>query len=193
MNIAFYIPRCSAYDDLNEKIRKNGGLVVDQHECFTYQIKPDGVKIGFSDYFHGRIFSSRWLDDSIKQGKCLPADTYFVAQNLNENARKLNIGKKKKYTIIEGIKLYEIITNQKNIQENSNQFWSKVHNQGILPERTADSMKNFWKKNLSKTLEEFLIECIHEATDFCLSFKEVPNPDFEPRFRQKYESEFLKL
>ena len=54
-------------------------------------------------------------------------------------------------------------------------------------------MKNFWKKNLSKTLEEFLIECIHEGTDFCLSFKEVPNPDFEPRFRQKFESEFLKL
>jgi len=54
-------------------------------------------------------------------------------------------------------------------------------------------MKNFWKKNLSKTLEEFLIECIHEGTDFCLSFKEVPNPDFETRFRQKFESEFLKL
>jgi hypothetical protein len=62
-----------------------------------------------------------------------------------------------------------------------------------LPERTADSMKNFWKKNLSKTLEEFLIECIHDSIDFCLSFKDVPNPDFEPRFRQKYESEFLKL
>ena len=112
---------------------------------------------------------------------------------MNENARRLNIGKKKKYTIIEGIKLYEIITNQKNLQENSNQFWAKVFNQGILPERTADSMKNFWKKNLSKTLEEFLIECIHEGTDFCLSFKEVPNPDFETRFRQKFESEFLKL
>jgi len=54
-------------------------------------------------------------------------------------------------------------------------------------------MKNFWKKNLSKTLEEFLIECIFEGTDFCLSFKEVPNPDFVPRFRQKYDSEFLKL
>ncbi len=72
-------------------------------------------------------------------------------------------------------------------------FWTKVFNQGILPERTAESMKNFWKKNLSKTLEEFLIECIHEGIDFCLSFKDVPNPDFEPRFRQKYESEFLKL
>jgi len=54
-------------------------------------------------------------------------------------------------------------------------------------------MKNFWKRNLSKTLEEFLIECVHEGTDFCLSFKEIPNPDFESRFRQKYESEFFKL
>ncbi len=68
-----------------------------------------------------------------------------------------------------------------------------MYNQGILPERTADSMKNFYKKNLSKTLEEFLIDCIHEGNDFCLSFKEIPNPDFEPRFRQKYESEFTKL
>ena len=54
-------------------------------------------------------------------------------------------------------------------------------------------MKNFWKKNLSKTLEEFLIECIHEGTDFCLNFKEIPNPDFEKRFRQQYENEFLKF
>ena len=54
-------------------------------------------------------------------------------------------------------------------------------------------MKNFWKRNLSKTLEEFLIECVHEGTDFCLSFKEIPNPDFEKRFRQQYEQEFFKL
>lgn len=54
-------------------------------------------------------------------------------------------------------------------------------------------MKNFWKKNLSKTLEEFLIECIHEGNDFCFSFKDIPNPDFERRFRQQYEAEFLKL
>jgi hypothetical protein len=44
-------------------------------------------------------------------------------------------------------------------------------------------MKNFWKKNLNKTLEEFLIECIYEETDFCLNYKEIPNPDFEKRFR----------
>ena len=54
-------------------------------------------------------------------------------------------------------------------------------------------MKNFWKRNASKTLEEFLIECIYENTDFCLSFKEIPNPDFVKRFRTQYEKEFEKL
>ncbi len=54
-------------------------------------------------------------------------------------------------------------------------------------------MKNFWKKNLNKTLEEFLIECIHEGTDFCLSFKDIPNAEFVRRFRQQYENEFNRL
>jgi hypothetical protein len=54
-------------------------------------------------------------------------------------------------------------------------------------------MKNFWTKNQYKTLEEYLIECVHEKTDFCLSFKEIPNPDFEGRFRQQYANEFLKM
>ena len=94
---------------------------------------------------------------------------------------------------MEGIKLYELITNQKSIQTSTSTFWAKVQNQGILPERTADSMRNFWKKNSSKTLEEFLIECIHESTDFCLSFREIPNAEFVPRFRQQYEKEFEKL
>ncbi len=42
-------------------------------------------------------------------------------------------------------------------------------------------------------LEDYLIECLHENTDFCLNFKEIPNPDFVPRFRTKYEKEFEKL
>ena len=54
-------------------------------------------------------------------------------------------------------------------------------------------MKNFWKKQLSKTLEEFLIESIHTNADFCLSFKEIPNPTFVEKFKKQYENEFLKL
>lgn len=40
-----------------------------------------------------------------------------MVTNTNEDmARKLNIAKKKKYTIMEGIRLYELITNQRNSQ-----------------------------------------------------------------------------
>jgi hypothetical protein len=191
--IAFYVPQCQKYEEVANKILRNGGLVVDQHECFTYQIKPDGIRTGFYEFYRGNIYSSKWIDGSIERGKCLPPDSYLLTQNIDDKARKLNIAKKKKYTIMEGIKLYELITNQKSIQTNTSTFWAKVQNQGILPERTADSMRNFWKKNTSKTLEEFLIECIHESTDFCLSFREIPNAEFVPRFRQQYEKEFEKL
>lgn len=75
-------------------------------------------------------------------------------------AKRLNIAKKKKYTIVEGMNLYEIISNQKNINVSSTQIWNKLANQNIFPERTAESLKNFWKKMHHKTLEEFLIESI---------------------------------
>lgn len=38
-----------------------------------------------------------------------------------------------------------------------------------------------------------MIESIHEETDFCFNFKEIPNADFVKRFREKYANEFLKL
>lgn len=121
-------------------------------------------------------------------------EDFILVSNTNEEmARKLNIAKKKKYTIMEGIKLYELITNQRNSQVGSQSYWLKIAQNGFLPERSSESMKNFWKKHSSKTLEEFLIECVHEGTDFCLNFKEIPNPDFISRFRTQYEREFEKL
>lgn len=134
---------------------------MDQHECLTYQLRPEGIKTGFNDFYKGKIYSARWITESIAQGKCLSAEAFFLCTNSEQIARKLNIGKKKKYTIIEGIKLYEFITNQKHLSPSTNQFWNRVVSQDILPERTADSMKRFWAKNQNKTLEEFLIECIH--------------------------------
>lgn len=88
--------------------------MVEQHECFTYQIKPDNAKTSFSEYYLGKIYSSKWITDSIAICKLQPADSYFVCFNTSEQSRKMNIGKKKKYTVIEGLKLYDIITNHKN-------------------------------------------------------------------------------
>lgn len=61
--------------------------------------------------------------ESIANGKFSNPESYYVAQNIDEKARRLNIGKKKKYTINEGMKLYELITNQKNMSTNSAQFF----------------------------------------------------------------------
>lgn len=193
MVLAFYIPQCSAYQELHDLVVRNGGRVIDQHECFSYQIKPEQGKTSFQNYYKGDIYSSRWIVQSIKEKKCLKKDEFFVCINVDEKSLRLNIGKKKKYTIIEGMKLYETMTNHKNLNINQKQFWLKVQSQDILPERSADWLKNFWTKNQYKTLEEFLIECVHEKIDFCLSFKEIPNPDFEPRFRTQFANEFLKL
>ena len=85
--------------------------MVDQHECFTFQIKLDGVKTSFSDFFLGKIYSNKWLIECLTRGKTVPCDEYHVVTNTSSEARKLNINKKKKYTIMEGIKLYELITN----------------------------------------------------------------------------------
>jgi hypothetical protein len=88
-----------------------------------------------------------WITDSIKEGKCLKRDDYFIVINTDDASLKLNISKKKKYTVIEGIKLYEIITNHKMLQVTQKGFWDKAEKQNILPERSADSMKTFWAKH----------------------------------------------
>ncbi len=115
-----------AFEEYASLIRRNGGLVVDQHECFSYQIKPESVKTNFSDFYKGNIYSSKWIHDSIKEKKCLKKEDYFICINIDAKSLQLNIGKKKKYTIMEGIKLYEIITNHKNLQVNQKQFWTKA-------------------------------------------------------------------
>ena len=48
----FYIPKCGeAYDELKDLIEEHGGMVVDKHECFTYQIKPEQAKLKMNDFY----------------------------------------------------------------------------------------------------------------------------------------------
>ncbi len=73
------------------------------------------------------MYTARWLNECIAKGRIVSPDDYILITNTNsELARKLNIGKKKKYTIMEGMKLYEMITNQRNSQVGTNQFWMKI-------------------------------------------------------------------
>ena len=62
------------------------------------------------------------------------------------------MGKRKKITIVEGMKLYKILGAQKFDKVDQNTY-KGIERQGYLPERSIDSMKNFWKEYSSKTLE----------------------------------------
>eukprot|EP00347_Sterkiella_histriomuscorum_P011097 403373765 len=191
--MCFFIPPCIQFEELKDLIVKNGGKVLDTSESFSYQIKPDGSKTSFDNFYKGPIYSGRWIIQSVQEKKVLNRDDFFICMNVSPRALSLNLSKKKKYTISEGMKLYEALTNQKNTQNLPKSFWIKAESQNLLLDRSADSMKNFWNKISSKTLEQYLIECIHEKTDYCLSFKEIPNPNFIPRFKQQFENEFMKL
>ena len=92
-------------------------MVVDQHECFTYQIKPHKAKLKMKDFYAGAIYQSTWIQKAIERSlnnsndiggmKMLQLkDDDLLIQNESENCKKLNIGKKKQFTIVEGIKLF---------------------------------------------------------------------------------------
>lgn len=114
----FYIPECGqVYDDLKELIDLHGGMVVEQHECFSYQIKPEHAKLKMKDFYQGSIYICNWIRDSINSNKANPMeiggtkmmakkDDNFLSECVNVASKKLNIGKKKKFTIVEGIKLF---------------------------------------------------------------------------------------
>ena len=155
-------------------IERNGGRVSEFSECFTYQIKPDNSKSNFDAFYRGNIYSGRWIYQSLEEKRLLQKEKYFICMNLHTKSRTLNLAKRKKYTIIEGIRLYDIMTNQKNVILNR-QFWLKIEASNALPERSAVSLQNFWNKFSCKTLEQYLVQCIYEKVDFCLSFKEIPN------------------
>jgi hypothetical protein len=50
-------------------------------------------------------------------------DDFFLRNNSSGNSQKLNISKKKKFTIVEGIKLFSIINSNASENLNKSTFW----------------------------------------------------------------------
>ena len=64
----FFILECGdVLSDTKAKIESHGGILVDQHECFTYQIKPSDAKLKMRDFYAGTIYQSSWLDQAIEK------------------------------------------------------------------------------------------------------------------------------
>ena len=130
--------------------------------------------------------------DSVTAGFIQSKDEYRLGANDSEEALKLNIGKRKKITMIEGMTLYKVLGANK-FNKVGQDTWNGIVRQGYLPERSVDSMKNFWKEYSTKTLEQYLVESIFNKWDYCLSFKEIPNEEFEAKHRQQFAFEFQQL
>jgi len=132
----FYVPECGPeYDELKKIIEDNGGVVVEQHECYTFQIKPEyAKKLKQRDFYLGNIYLSSWITDKIQENLKTPEklcgfemntkkDDHYLNNNQSPNCKKLNISKKKKFTVIEGIKLFCIINSNATQNLNKSNFW----------------------------------------------------------------------
>ena len=72
-------------------------------------MKPEKCKTDFSSFYKGTIYSAKWIFDSVDEGKLLKKDDFFICINIDERSKKLNLGRKKKYTIIEGVMIFDLI------------------------------------------------------------------------------------
>lgn len=74
----FYVPEHRPesgedYEELKSIIQANGGLVVDQYECYTYQIKPENAKkLKNRDFYQGPIYISTWITETVSSNENTP-------------------------------------------------------------------------------------------------------------------------
>lgn len=131
----FYIPECGQiYEELKNLIEIHGGMVIEQHECFSFQIKPENAKLKSKDFYQGSIYICSWIRDSINCHNSNPMEIggtkmmakkedNFLSECNNISSKKLNIGKKKKFTIVEGIKLFQVMSSNNTQNLNKTSFW----------------------------------------------------------------------
>lgn len=179
----FFIPECGCeYVDLKKIIIQNGGIVVEQHECFTYQIKPQNAKLKSKDFYEGQIYHSDWITSMVTQNAASPQkicgnlmndkkDDFFLRNNDSSHSKKLNISKKKKFTIVEGIKMFSIINSNASENLNKQHFWQRLCEQKMIPERTPEQLKKFWLTYKDLNPEQWLAQAIHENVDFSFSLQ----------------------
>ena len=189
----FFLPDVEESIKLRQRIEMHGGRVIEQFECNSYQIRPTSkTELDFNFFYNGAIYDASWILDSISVGRLLAKEEYFLSANDSPTALKLNIAKRKRITIVEGMKLYKALGAGK-YSKVSNETYKGIERQGYLPERSAETMKNFWKENHAKPLEQYLVEAIFFKWDYCFSFKEIPNEEFEDKHRAQFAAEFEHL
>ena len=106
------------------------------------------------DFYQGMLYDQEWIEQAIRNNGGLKTqlggnrvlsikdDYQFMKFEDSEKCKKLNIGRKKRFTICEGIMMFQIISTNKthnlNLYQASANFWKRVETKQQLPERTAD-------------------------------------------------------
>jgi tRNA U34 2-thiouridine synthase MnmA/TrmU len=145
------------------------------HECFTYQLEPINDPLTAPNYFYGDVFQARWITDSVRQGELLKPQDYFSFSNTHEKSKRISFGSKSnvKYTIREAVKVFEIALQNKS-KSKSACFWMEIERRQILPKRSADSLRNFWKTVERKGLENYMKDALEGNTWYCHAFCKIP-------------------
>ena len=100
-----------------------------------------------SDFFKGDVFKATWLTDSIKAGQLLDKDDYFLrayADIDNKKNKRFTLSKTCNYTLTEAFKINEIAKANKSRCQSA-VFWKEIEFKGFIPERSMDSLRNFFK------------------------------------------------
>lgn len=110
------------------------------------------------------------------QGGLANKEDYLSYTNKADGCKRLGFGKQHvKYTITEAIKVFQIaLTKEGKTKSKSASFWLQVERSQILPKRTADSLRNFWKTVEKSGLENYMRQALETNTWYCHAFCKIP-------------------
>lgn len=81
-------------------------------------------------------------------------DYFLIYYNEEKKNKKLSLPNKCGYTITEAIKIFQLACDSKD-RGKSATFWKEIEDKGLIPERRAESMRNFLKTSLKYGLEPY--------------------------------------
>lgn len=94
--------------------------------------------------------------------------------NREQGSLYLDFGKSQvTYTITEALKVFEIAS--KNPKNNkSAQYWKDVENKELIPNRPAESLRNFYKTHANESIEHYMKVALEKRIRYCHAFQNIP-------------------
>jgi len=175
----FYVPPSKEADKLREQIEKYGGKVVDLYEAYVYQIKvAKSKRAGGKTFFRGYVYSSEWIQDSIKKGRLIEdIEDYLCGFHKKSDLCTIPKGTRKQYTITEILRLWELIEEEGESAKDcpAMKFFLKIAAENHIPDRSAQSLRTAWKKFSKMTKRTFVKAALSKkGTKYSHNFEDVP-------------------